>query len=114
MYNEFVDIIKAEMCSKLSYKKVVLQNGYRNKKRKCKKPWWNNILPQMWNDVCKFESMWLKSKVRSEKSDFRQQYIHKRKCFDREVQKSKRQYWFKVQDELNSVCSLLGGNGYLF
>ena len=104
MYEEFVQVVKTEMGAKLASKTVVISDGIRNRKRKLKKPWWNDELTVLWNDVCKLEKMWLKCSIQSRKREFRQLYINKRKEFDKAVQKAKRHYWYKLQDELDNSC----------
>ena len=54
-YNDLVTIIHDEMNSKLTQRKVVHKNGLNNKRRKMKKPWWNDNLTVLWNEVCKAE-----------------------------------------------------------
>jgi hypothetical protein len=52
-YNDLVTIIHDEMNSKLAQRKVVHKDGLNNKRRKMKKPWWNDNLTALWNEVCK-------------------------------------------------------------
>ena len=44
--------------------------------------------------------MWLNCIDRARKAQLKMQYIISRKSFDREVQRSKRYYWYKMQCDL--------------
>ena len=43
------------------YRNIILADGICNKKRRVKKPWWNENLSFMWNDMCKAEKVWKRS-----------------------------------------------------
>ncbi|CAC5411941.1 unnamed protein product [Mytilus coruscus] len=79
VYEYFVSVIKNEMSSKLPSKTICIHDGASNKKRKCRKPWWNDDLTVLWNEVCNSEKMWLKCKNRNQKKEFRNYFINKRK-----------------------------------
>ena len=98
LYENFVNIIKSEMSQKLS-SKFIICSGYDNKQRKCRKPWWNDELTRLWNDVCKHENEWIKAQGNIRKH-LHHSYTQKRKIFDKSVQKVKRQYWYSSQEEL--------------
>ncbi|CAC5385800.1 unnamed protein product [Mytilus coruscus] len=100
MYENFVSVLKAEMSEKLQSKEIRISNAFNNKARKCKKPWWNSELTMLWNDVCKAEKNWNKCRLSSKKRELRHIFVQKRKLFDRGVQRSKRQYWHSMQEEL--------------
>ncbi|VDI60474.1 Hypothetical predicted protein [Mytilus galloprovincialis] len=72
-----------------------------------KKPWWSDHLTILWNDVCAIEKEMLKSKSDTRKRQCRQEFICKRKLFDRETQRSKRRYW---RDQLNEIDNLESTN----
>jgi hypothetical protein len=100
-YSSFCDIVKGEMDRHMSPKVIVL-NGASNRKRRRKKPWWTDELTVLWNELCVSERKWTKatSQVRKRlKTDF----IQTRKVFDQNVQKRKRQYWRKQQEELITI-----------
>ena len=54
---------------------------------------------------CVAEHNWLKCTANSDKSKFKSTYIASRKSFDREVQRSKRLYWFNFQRDLMNECN---------
>ena len=91
------------MYAEVPYKRV--QVGVNNKKRRFGKPWWNNQLTELWNNVCETERRWLKCNVKAEKSRFKSEYVHARKLFDREVQRAKRLYWYSCQKQLIEECN---------
>ena len=84
--------------------KTIIADSISNKKRRPKKPWWNEELNSLWNDLCSYERAWLKCKSRTEKMARKHLYIEKRKAFDRCVQRRKRQYWLEKQNELLDSC----------
>jgi hypothetical protein len=92
-YNELVVTLKEEMQEKLAWKNININNGVNNKRRRVKKPWWTDQLCVLWNSVCSAERDMLRSKNRSDKSKKRQIFLTKRKSFDRETQRCKRQHW---------------------
>ena len=55
--------------------------------------------------VCVTERNWLKCTANSDKSKFKSTYVASRKSFDREVQRSKRLYWFNFQRDLINECN---------
>ena len=52
IYNEFSNLLKTEMKQKLRHKQIHIKVGQDNKKRLINKPWWNELLTTMWNEVC--------------------------------------------------------------
>ncbi|CAG2196716.1 unnamed protein product [Mytilus edulis] len=105
MYENFVKIVKTEMCNKLPAKNIVLSNGFNiNKRRRCKKEWWNEELTLLWNEVCKAEKVWIKCKIKRNKQEFRHIFVNKRRIFDKAVQSSKRKYWYSLQEDLIKSC----------
>ncbi|VDH96507.1 Hypothetical predicted protein [Mytilus galloprovincialis] len=87
MYENFVKIVKTEMCNKLPAKNIVLSNGFNiNKRRRCKKEWWNEELTLLWNEVCKAEKVWIKCKIKRNKRELRHIFVNKRRIFDKAVQ----------------------------
>jgi hypothetical protein len=69
--------------------KIVLIDGLSNKHRRCKKPWWNDDLTSLWNEVCSAEKIWIKCQNSHLKKELRHKYVQKRKIFDRNVKKAK-------------------------
>ena len=102
-YSEFCGIVKTDMYQKLEHK-VVLPGNNTNRKRRLRKPWWNDNLTRLWNEVCQAESNWLKAPCRSSiRKNLKVEFIHKRKAFHRSVQQSKRKFWQKQQDYIMSI-----------
>ena len=101
-YAEFSTLIRQEMTEKLDSKTIKMQNSSNNKKRKIAEPWWNDDydLTAAWNEMCMDEKNWLKSKHTSRKKELKRIYISKRKIFDKMVQRSKRSYWYKIQNDI--------------
>ena len=55
--------------------------------------------------VCDTERKWLKCTAKSDKAKFNSEYVTARKSFDREMQRSKRLYWFSFQRDLTNDCN---------
>ena len=70
---------------------------------KNKKPWWNDLLTSMWNEVCREEKNMIKSNGVARKHSM-QAFKHKRKIFDKEVQRSKRKYVKEKQIEIEQLA----------
>ena len=59
LYNEFCGIVRNEMLQKLPNKRVNLKFGFDSKRRRHRKPWWNDSLAAKWNQVYLVERNWL-------------------------------------------------------
>lgn len=80
------------MNDKLSKKVIKFEHGISNKKRRLRKPWWNETLSIMWNEMCIKEREWLREKNITVRARNKALFISKRKEFDKAVRKSKRQF----------------------
>ena len=81
IYNDFNKVLKTEMDKKLKHKQIHIKVGQNNKSRRIKKPWGNDLLTSMWNEVCREEKNMIKSNGVARKHA-RQAFKHKRKIFD--------------------------------
>ncbi|CAC5356242.1 unnamed protein product [Mytilus coruscus] len=99
LYDNFVEILHSEMNDKLESKVKVL-NSTNNRKRRIKKPWWNDELTNELNNVCTAERDYVTCKQGSLKQQLHKHSVDKRKDFDKLTQKYKRQYWYRCQEEL--------------
>ncbi|KAJ8305823.1 hypothetical protein KUTeg_016368 [Tegillarca granosa] len=108
-YQIFLNTIKREMNNKLTSKTYTMFSGSVNKRKRIKKAWWTDNLTQLWNEMCVAESKWNKSKDRDKKF-LKTVFVQKRKDFDKEVQKSKRRYWYKLQSNLIVEMNKDSGN----
>ena len=57
------------------------------------------------NTVCDTERKWLNCTSKSVKAELKSEYVTSCKIFDREVQRSKRTYWFNLQRDLVNECN---------
>ena len=89
------------MPQKLPHRHIILKFGLNNKRRRHRKPWWNDSLADKWNQVCIAERNWLKTKDKN-RNELKDIFIRMRKYFDREVQCTKRRYWVQLQNEMVS------------
>ncbi|CAG2223805.1 unnamed protein product [Mytilus edulis] len=103
-YSVFVDLTKAEMLDKLKVKEICANSAISNKRRRSKKPWWSETLTELWNNLCCAEKEMLKSRGHRKK-ELRRIFVQRRKCFDKEVQKCKRIYWKKQQDNIENLLT---------
>ncbi len=90
-FNNFRTAVKQEMDSTLPRKRIMMSKRNDRKRRRCKKPWWNDSLTDSWNDMCSAERSWCKQKGPRRKH-LRHVYVQKRKHFDRAVRRAKRQH----------------------
>ena len=104
IYYDFNDLLKTEMKQKLRHKQIHIKVGQDNKRRRIKKPWWNDLLTIMWNEVCYAEKNMIKAKGVTRKHS-RQVFKDKHKIFDREVQRSKRNYVKEQQREIENLTN---------
>ena len=86
----------------LKSKVIVISNSVNmNKKKRIKKPWWNDNLTYLVNDMCYAEQIWKTGKIRRcSCQNLKSNLISKRRILDRETQKVKRKYWYSLQQEL--------------
>ena len=91
------------MHQKLNPKKVKLQSGISNKKRRIRKPWWTENLTSIWNELCLHEKKMLKCSCNKRK--IKEEFLSQRRLFNAEVQRAKREYWKKKQAELGELES---------
>ena len=94
-YQEFVSLM-SEMSSKLKFKKPFCFKPHKSRN----KPFWNDKLQSLWNEVCHFEKEWLKSKSTRDRKRYKNDYDCKRKHFDKCVQKAKRKFQLDEQKRL--------------
>ena len=104
-YDEFCCKVKNAMNEKLNVKIIKLEHGVSNKRRKFKKPWWNEELSALWNDSCIKERIWLREKDHFTKIRLISDFIGTRKAFDRTVRKSKRNFKKMKDDDLIATQS---------
>ena len=99
-YSSWCNIVQDEMYGKLPFK-TINKSCKGNKKRRVAKPWCSDRLTELWNNFCNAEKLWLHFTDKARKSQLKVQYSDTRKLFDREVQRSKRLYWYKMQCDLD-------------
>jgi hypothetical protein len=105
VYKQWCDIVKDSMYANISYR--TLRNNNSNfRKCRIKKPWWNNHLTELWSKLCIAERNRLSCKVRNNRTLLKAIYVNSRKCFDKEVQKCKRTYWYSLQNDLLQECEV--------
>ena len=68
VYNNFCETLKSEINRLLNPQKVLLSSATQTKKKRLKKPWWNEELSDLWNDMCTEERKWLKAKGNDRKT----------------------------------------------
>ena len=66
VYSGFCDKMKQEMDALLNPRTIILNPSAHNKRKRIKKPWWNEKLSKMWKDVCTEERKWLRSHGKTE------------------------------------------------
>ena len=91
-YKQFCVIMNEAMSNSLRSRKIIL--GTKLKRQIRYKPWWSDILTELWNIKRASERRYCKSNL-AEKSDLRKQFICNQKTFDRAVSDAKREHWKK-------------------
>ncbi|CAG2255414.1 unnamed protein product [Mytilus edulis] len=104
IYDDFCKTVESEMSDKIPSKTIFVGGKQSNKKYRNRKPWWNESLSKLWYEMCNAEKAWNKSNSMQQKQ-LKAIYVQKRKHFDSEVQKSKRKYWYDMQEQLLSESS---------
>ncbi|CAG2197390.1 unnamed protein product [Mytilus edulis] len=104
IYDDFCKTVESEMSDKIPSKTIFVGGKQSNKKYRNKKPWWNESLSKLWYEMCNAEKAWNKCK-NMHQNQLKAIYVQKRKHFDSEVQKSKRKYWYDMQEQLLSESS---------
>ncbi|CAG2218028.1 unnamed protein product [Mytilus edulis] len=104
IYDDFCKTVESEMSDKIPSKTIFVGGKQSNKKYRNKKPWWNESLSKLWYEMCNAEKAWNKCNNMQQKQ-LKAIYVQKRKHFDSEVQKSKRKYWYDMQEQLLSESS---------
>ena len=99
-YDDFCSSVKRSMGKKLDSKVIKVEFGCSNKKRRVKKPWWNEGLSALWNEMCMNERQWLREKNNLQKQRLKSVFISKRKEFDKAVRKAKRKFKKTNDDDL--------------
>lgn len=110
IYNDFVTCLKNEMENHLPKHTLIINNHRNYKKPKANKPWWDTELTEKWKEQCEAERMWKKQKDKHNKK-LHNNFIGKRKEFDRLYQKKRRQWMKKEKDKL---CALMSENSRNF
>jgi len=101
IYDEWCSILKTNMYDKVPYKKIVFTG---KPSRLSRKAWWNETLSALWSEVTFAERKWLKTTSRGYKAQAKAIFVAKRKYFDRQVQRSKRKYWYEKQYNMDKDC----------
>ena len=101
IYDQFCSAIRREVCDKVPCRTFFIANGVNNKRKRVKKAWWTFELTNLWNKVCAAEKQWLKGQAN--KPVLKSKFISLQKQFDREVQKTKRRFWYKQQLDLEEL-----------
>jgi len=99
IYDSFCERVKNEMAEKLDNRTVRISTAANNNYRRCRKKWWTNNLTELWTDMCKSEKAWLKHKGPGRK-ELKAVYTSKRRHFDRQVQRRKREHVKKIQNDI--------------
>jgi hypothetical protein len=94
------------MYSNIPYKTIQIKSDSCSRKYKPGKPWWNDQLTTMWDNLSQAEKRWLRCNSKSDKVYFKAEFVKLRKIFDTEVQKSKRRHWYNIQNDLLNECNV--------
>ena len=109
MYSDFVTAVKMEMDQNLNPRHIRLQDrATSNKRHRSRKPWWTEELSRLWNNMCSAEKKWRnKATISRRKTNLKMDYLSLRKTFDQTVQRTKRQYWFQMQLDIDNLDKII-------
>ena len=102
-YEQFTSIMKGEMSEKLQYKTVHISSGRLRKKHRQHKVWWHDGLSVLWAQLCQAEKQWLSAGGNQKRLRQAEMKTIQRQ-FQREVQRAKRQHWYRQQEEMLTLC----------
>jgi hypothetical protein len=108
-YDQFVKCLKQEM-NNLLPKRTQKFNSFPGGQRKNRqsKPWWDNILTNLWQLQRRAEHKWKHSSP-GNKPMHKQDFVSQRKKFDREYQQ-KRRLWIKSEwEKLTAALKEISG-----
>ncbi len=99
VYDQFSELLKQEMDNKLSHKIVIIKDGLSHKRRKIKKSYWNTELDELYKDFREADRQWSRARG-TKKERLKAIKCAKQKTLDKAVQKDKRSYWQRTQEEI--------------
>ncbi len=99
-------MVQREMDEKLVHRTIKVKCDLSNKCRRIKKPYWNESLTELWNDLITIQRATGRT-MGIQKAYLTTEARGKQKAFDRVYQSAKHQYWHKMQ---NDILSLQGTN----
>ncbi len=105
MYKQICDTIKAEMDKLIPYKDICTSKKAK-KRFKHSKPFWNNELKILWQEMHENEIFFLRYRGNDpkHKSNLRNIFIGTRKIFDKKLRFHKRKYNRGTEIELEEIC----------
>jgi hypothetical protein len=103
-YDSFCEVIKSEMGTYLPSRTIRFSDGLSNKRRRIKKPYWNDSLSALWKEHTSAQKAVGKARG-PEKQRLKVIAKQKRKALDRAIQCEKRKYWHKMQTDLLELQS---------
>jgi hypothetical protein len=108
VYQQFTEVMKQEMNAKLKHKVVKPSTKSRSVNRRKHKAWWSDALQELWRTLCEAEKEWLRAPT-TQKQQRKATMKAVQRTFQREVQRAKRQYWYKQQEDIMALCDLNQG-----
>jgi hypothetical protein len=103
VYEEFCDLLLEEMDKCLKFVDIPREHVQRVKHSK---PYWNKELYELWKVMREAESKFLKIiGGRAAKEMFRNDYVIKRKNFDKLLKKAEKDYNKKVINDIEQLCT---------
>ena len=99
-YKQFCVIMNEAMSKSPRSRKIIL--GKKLKRQIRYKPWWSDLLTELWNIKRASERRYCKRNL-AEKSNLRKQFICNQNAFDRTVSDAKREHWNKEQQHLLEI-----------
>ena len=102
VYQHICELYHREM--KKSFKRKHSLSSKRKKLNKCCKPFWNNDLQCLWNEVRHCENAFLAANS-NDRKDLRQLFKRSQQDFDRAYRKAERRFKKERLDKIERVCT---------
>ena len=102
-YDAFINLIEEEMKDKIDHKSRPSQSQRHHKQNRRNKPWWHAGLSKLWADLVQAEKEWTQA-CTGQKARYKAIMRGAQQKFNREVQKTKRRYWYNQQVDLATLC----------
>ena len=98
-YEHFCDMVIKQMEIYLPARTIHVNSGLQQKRKKIKKPWWNDTLNDLFSSFLDADRKWSRANGAS-RAALKEVRKMKQKEFDSAKQRAKRNYWRSMQEQM--------------